>query len=1157
MISASSVTAYDNWGNVIYTEGPTGQQNWYSYANTNSQNTFGTTGFSDAFYTNNSISSNIHDVLVGQADWQNGAGSGGSGTLALDGTAACDSGSSNTCTMSLTTSHSNDVIIVISAAESSGGVGPFALTSDTAGLTYHNRAQICNYGTCSGASGSGAPVVLREDYAIATSPLSSDTITCKQTGNTNSKISCVAYAISGANTASPFDSNVAAPCTGYSGNGVSSSTFSCTLSTSDADDMIIGDAAFGSVTASVGSGFTFAKCNNGDGEGSACSEYKVVSSTQSGLSVSMSGSSSTLWAFIGDAVQAASGTGVPQETYYNYNSFGELLTQKELHSGGWIYTTYTYDHYGNEITMTNALGTTTHYHYSSTYNHAYLTLTSTMVGSANITQSYTYSSTTGYMLSETDGNGHTTSYSYDGLGRTTEISDPSVGGVSAVTTYVYNDPSNYVTITNPNGNVVKQYYDGLGRLTSVQTYNGSSIYSTESYTYAWDNQVATDTLPSGAVYHYHYNQDGQQVEIINPDGTTIITSYDLAANSKTVTDENGHPTVYTYDWDGRLLSVEQYYTSTSFYTTSYTYDLSRNLLSLTDANGATTSYTYNDLNELVKTTYPGSSHQTQSYNSVGDMTGMVNQGGTQLNYTYDALNRLTQVTYPGGSTQTYTYDNDGNILTETNSAVSTYYKYDSLDRPTNETQVVSGTKSTVLYGYDDDGNIKSMVYPGGTNVTMAYDFLNRLSKVGYPAYPTSLAKISYTKDSLLGSIAYGDGENVTYSYNSMDRPTQIDLKLSDGVKRMDLNYTYDGDGNVLTENTQSFGYNWLDELASASGPWGTTTYAYDPAGNMLNQTTGSDTTKYSYGTYNELESIGRVNFTYDSFGNTHTIDNGSTLWTYSYNYNNQLDQVEKNSATVATYTYDGNGMLVKSVEADTQVFAYQGDSMLYAKNTGTGSSEDYVYADGMALASVNGSTTDYYHEDALGSVMLVSSSSATTLFSTSYKPYGDQYGWSGTATFTYTGKADDTATSLDYSGARWYDPASERFMTQDSYGGKLSVPLSLNRYIYSLDDPLKYTDPTGYYSVTTTSYTSITFYEDTPYGVESVDVEEETTTTTEYTFECTSAKTCSYVETGSSSSTTPVEVTLTMGGQTTSYTLGGGVVLVGRRTFHLPPTQMV
>ena len=66
---------------------------------------------------------------------------------------------------------------------------------------------------------------------------------------------------------------------------------------------------------------------------------------------------------------------------------------------------------------------------------------------------------------------------------------------------------------------------------------------------------------------------------------------------------------------------------------------------------------------------------------------------------------------------------------------------------------------------------------------------------------------------------------------------------------------------------------------------------------------------------------------------------------------------------MATYTYDGNGMLVKSVEADTQVFAYQGDSMLYAKNTGTGSSEDYMYADGMALASVNGSTTDYYHED--------------------------------------------------------------------------------------------------------------------------------------------------------------------------------------------------
>ena len=521
---------------------------------------------------------------------------------------------------------------------------------------------------------------------------------------------------------------------------------------------------------------------------------------------------------------------VVQETVFKYDSHGNLLTEKVSHNGAWLYTSYTYDRYGNRVTMTDPGGTVTHYHYSSTYSNAYLTLTSVMVGSQNVTQSYSYGSTTGYTLSETDGNGKTTSFSYDNLGRTTQITYPAIGGVSATTTYGYNDAGNYVTITNQNGNVVKQYYDGLARLTSVQTYNGSSLYSTESYTYNWDNEMATDTQPSGSVYTYSYNQDGQQIEVVNPDTTITTTSYNVFTNTKTVTDGNDHPMTFVYDWDGRLLSVNQYYSSTGYYTTSYTYDLSGNQLTTKDPNGATTSYKYDDLNRLVKTTYPDSSYQTQSYNRVGDMVGEVNAGGTQLNYTYDALNRLTQVSYPGGSTLAYTYDGDGNVLTLINSGVSTYYKYDALDRVTNETQVVSAHRYMVLYGYDKVGNVKSMVYPDATNVTMTYDFLNRVTKVG------SLAKITYTTDSMIGKITYGDGETTTYTYNSMDRPSQVDMKTSAGVKELDLNYTYDYVGNVKTVGTERYSYNWLNELTSSGTPWPTTTYAYDPAGNMLNQT---------------------------------------------------------------------------------------------------------------------------------------------------------------------------------------------------------------------------------------------------------------------------------------------------------------------------------
>ena len=75
---------YDNWGNTIYERDAINasvyRETFYSYANTNTQNKFvnfygnTVTNFTNSFYSN-SLDSNIHDRLVGRAEFQNGAGS--------------------------------------------------------------------------------------------------------------------------------------------------------------------------------------------------------------------------------------------------------------------------------------------------------------------------------------------------------------------------------------------------------------------------------------------------------------------------------------------------------------------------------------------------------------------------------------------------------------------------------------------------------------------------------------------------------------------------------------------------------------------------------------------------------------------------------------------------------------------------------------------------------------------------------------------------------------------------------------------------------------------------------------------------------------------------------------------------------------------------
>jgi RHS repeat-associated protein len=81
-----------------------------------------------------------------------------------------------------------------------------------------------------------------------------------------------------------------------------------------------------------------------------------------------------------------------------------------------------------------------------------------------------------------------------------------------------------------------------------------------------------------------------------------------------------------------------------------------------------------------------------------------------------------------------------------------------------------------------------------------------------------------------------------------------------------------------------------------------------------------------------------------------------------------------------------------------------------------------------------------------------------------YDPWGKVRGGTGTITQTtisYTGQRLD-GTGLLYYNARYYDPATAKFVSADIIVSKPSKPQSLNRYSYVLNNPLKYTDSSGY-----------------------------------------------------------------------------------------------
>ncbi|MBE3049901.1 RHS repeat-associated core domain-containing protein, partial [Candidatus Bathyarchaeota archaeon] len=142
-----------------------------------------------------------------------------------------------------------------------------------------------------------------------------------------------------------------------------------------------------------------------------------------------------------------------------------------------------------------------------------------------------------------------------------------------------------------------------------------------------------------------------------------------------------------------------------------------------------------------------------------------------------------------------------------------------------------------------------------------------------------------------------------------------------------------------------------------------------------------------------------------------------------------------------------------------------------SKSGTTQTTTDYIYVNGGLKAKIvaGGSSpgTYFYITDALGSVRQVWKQGATgAAFSVAtYKPFGTPVSASGTEKVGYAGELIDSAAGtspgLYYIGARWMDPELGRFVSMDSDLGRLSAPQTQNRYVYCVNNPLKFVDPTG------------------------------------------------------------------------------------------------
>jgi RHS repeat-associated protein len=671
-----------------------------------------------------------------------------------------------------------------------------------------------------------------------------------------------------------------------------------------------------------------------------------------------------------------------------------------------------------------------------------------------------------------------TAYTYDSIGRTTNVGEPD--GSSIQTVYnqactVNNTAQLGTTITDEVGNRRQLCQDGLGRLTGVTEAPNTYSYQT-TYTYDPLNDLTSVTQngsnsSSARVRSFVYDSLSRLTSATNPESGTIAYSYDANNNlsSKIAPEPNqtsGTATVtinYSYDALNRL--TQKAYGGT---TLQYGYD-GTSLTGCGQTPSSITSPTY--LVGRRSSMCSGMSASSWSYDPMGRplLESRANLGTTEVEkctgtgkyrlcgliaepitttlnvgYTYNLDGSMNTLTYPSGDVVTYTPGGAGLPL-GVSDASNIYVE------PT-ATYAPNGALTFMMYSGENPGLNTTTIYNNRFQPTLlsawpeyfvhqeaatiilnlCYDFHSGVA-INVSALYSSCSFDPYTSGNN-GNVFQIFNNNdstrsVAYLYDSLNRVSQANTVNNPSSNCWGEAYQIDAWGNLTNIASPSFmqgqGWNCNTEslnAASANTQNQLTGVSYDIAGNVVNDGNGNQPT---YDAENEVDTDAGVTYDYDADGVRTEKSSGTMYWPGPF-------------GTLTETDLSGN------------------------------IHEEYIYFNGARIARVDrpSGTLHYYFSNHLGSASVITDASGNIEEQMDFYPYGGIAYVSGSDpnNYKFTGKERDTESGLDMFGARYYGSSLGRFMTPDPAGMMavdIGSPQTLNRYAYVLNNPLSFIDPLG------------------------------------------------------------------------------------------------
>lgn len=426
-------------------------------------------------------------------------------------------------------------------------------------------------------------------------------------------------------------------------------------------------------------------------------------------------------------------------------------------------TKYTYDRFGNPLTMTDPLGQSEAYEYDLT----------------------------GAMLNKVDRNENVSQFTYNVRGQLlkNKILNTQTGEVLE-TTYTYARNGQKISESNETA-TVSFVYDALGRLTKET--EGSNI---KTYAYNAGDLRTSFALNVGGAEKLHntytYDTLGRLASVTSGN-ISASYAYDANGNQSLVTYGNGVTEAFSFNKANLVTQVSNKKGNTVLSQFDYTYDLAGHQLTKTDHTGKATSYTYDDMGQLLREAETKAGELVNEYHY--QYTPALNrelkiENGLETGYFSDENNRLL-FSSNDQEQLTYTYDGNGNMLSCVPDAMPTYYEPPGFCEPP-------------VYEYNARNQLVSVSGTIAENtINEAYSYSPNGLRAHKRIWPNSITDYIWDGDQLVYEATHGVGQAYVrglnliaslsgdyYLYNAHGDVVQ----LTDGQGNVTQEYEYDAFG---------------------------------------------------------------------------------------------------------------------------------------------------------------------------------------------------------------------------------------------------------------------------------------------------------------------------------------------------------------------------